>query len=381
MIDSVTIWLEHKQFQIEDYGKFDGRIIKNPNDKVQLNRIYSSMAKQEKKQGRYFPQIQFSQRQIKRAGSKSWWGRLEIQVSLPKLLFGTNFLELAPEDAETVYQRLVACLYQVGVVTTEDQIKQAIIRRIDFSKIIFIPTYYGTAKQVILRLQRFDYRQRSDFDVKDFNTSGEGVSVKHFNTAQSYTIYDKIAEVQAHGFTELDTKVVDQYQQRKQFVKFEVSLQKKQTVDRVLAQHCKDKIKDFSLAQFIANPDIAKSVLLKNFDAIFQPHFAIVITLLEMGIHQLEQFLIAQNLSLSKHAQLFYWSYKAKEIGLRQTLDELRERTTQTTASRYEKELKKTVEDLGRLQQGLPNLLTFLREEHEKFELIRPKHPVVIVKH
>ena len=127
--------------------------------------------------------------------------------------------------------------------------------------------------------------------------------------------------------------------------------------------------------------ELSKRILLEIFDDTFDDGFACVVSLADMRENEIERILIEKNLSLDKHAKLSYLVNKAVKIGVQPTLQELKERYSDSTFLRYKKDILEIVDLLENIKGGSPYLIQYLREKHEQFELLTPQGLNSIVKH
>lgn len=380
MIDTVVLQIEceETQFSSHFFSKQENKYL---NKYTAIRTVFSNIHKEYKKQGIYYPMILGRKRVI---GGKEQGIQLEIQVSLPKLLHGTNLWEVTPNDRESVYTALQRCLKQTGVELSIEVIRPAILKRVDFSKIIRIPNIYGTAKQVTKKLSSFNYKQSSQFKYRDYGDFSDGAADKFYNDTQGYVIYDKIAELQGNGYTKQETKIIDWYTQTKQrrdVLRFELSLERKQSMEAVLRRFIPNKKSNFILEDIMASSEISKQIMLKTFNDVFNRTFLPLITLGEMQENTLETFLREQNLPVVEHSQLYYWVNMIYKIGLRATVDYMKEKMPKTSFDRYKKKILAMVEKVGKIEGEIPSIVNFLREKHEKFELISPTLDKSVVNH
>lgn len=380
MIDTVVLQLECEEEQINAHF-FSVQEHKYPSKHVAISTVFSNVHKEHKKQRMYYPMILGRKRVV---GGKEDGIKLEIQVSLPKLLHGTNVWEVTPDDLGSVYTALQRCLKQTGVELTAEAIRGAVLKRVDFSKIIRIPVIYGTAKQVTKKLSSFNYKQSSQFKYRDYGDFSDGAADKFYNNTQGYVIYDKIAELQGNGYTKQEVVIVGWYkemQQRRDVLRFELSLERKQSMEAVLCRFVSNKKKNFTLGDIMANSTISKQIMLETFDGVFSKTYLPLVSLSEMAENQLETFLREQNLPVVEHSQLYYWVNMVDKIGLRATLDYMKERMPKTSFDRYKKKLSAITEKVGKIEGEIPSLVSFLRKKHEEFRLLSPTTDKDVVNH
>jgi hypothetical protein len=370
MIDSIVLELREGQFEVVDKTKLDGSNTKKVANRYSVSTIFSMLAEEYKKKGIYFPAISLPTRKDSRKSMKT----LEIQVSLPKLLYGTNLFEVDETHLDELCRRLALCLRKIGINALSYDIKHAVVRRVDYSKAIIIPEHYGTAKQIIKRLRNFDYKPSSDFHYRDDYTNADGAMLKFWDKTQGYAVYDKASEIVANGKTKIEKELIETIEAKKiskKMIKFELSLQRKQSMDAVLRRRFKTKQKDFTFQQVMENKGAAKYILLKVFDSIFGNTNVAIITLTEMRENMLEQLLLQKELNINKHALLHYSVNMAIKFGINAMWSELKGRMPPATFSRYKKELSKIIANLGELPENIQPIIKFLRQKHEQFEIIK----------
>ena len=161
MIDSVLLQLIEGQYSISPVNKLDSSRAKEGRYYAVSSSFCKEYAKKLKKEGRYFPMIETTNR---RSGSDIIGEVLEIQVSIPKTIYGHSLIGVSRADLNIFCDKLVSLLVEIGIITTSKDIKQAVLKRIDFCTIIKLPDYLGTADRVICTIRDFNYKQQSDFN-------------------------------------------------------------------------------------------------------------------------------------------------------------------------------------------------------------------------
>lgn len=374
MIDSVVLKFEQGQFLFVENGFFDATNIKHMNSHVSVKTLFSNAYAKIKAQKRYFPIITPKARTIRKSRDTEKVYTIEVQVSLPKLLYGTNLWEITASDLPAIYSILQVVLKEVGVDVGIDAIQNAVLKRVDFSKAIRLPSMYGSSRAVIRQLSYLGQKQRSEVRLRDYLDESDGCALKFHNLTQGYCIYDKFGEIIANGYTDIEKQWIDwmnEHKQKRNLVRFEFSLQRQQSLEAFLRRRIVGKKKNFVLAD-VMDIVLAKQILLDVFDTTFDNQFAAIITLAEMRENELERILIEKNMSLDKHAKLSYLVNKAVKIGVQPALTELKERYAESTYRRYKKEIVKIVAEMADIKGENPHLIRYLREKHEQFELITP---------
>lgn len=64
---------------------------------------------------------------------------LYIEFSIPKLLLGNNIQEVCEKDFETVTDKLLTVLKEMGISTTREVLEHAIVRKVHYSKNFVLP--------------------------------------------------------------------------------------------------------------------------------------------------------------------------------------------------------------------------------------------------
>ena len=373
MVDSVVLQLNSDQFKLREHNRFN-------EGKNQLGRGFSvntrycnEHTKSWKKKGLYCPMFNLPTR---KKGNDEPQEVLESQFSITKLLLGTNVFDTDESDLESIYKKQFSFLDDFGVDTSIENLRKQVVRRVDFSKVIRLPDYLGEADEVIKILQLFNYKLQSEFRVREYSSGSEGIAVKFLNDTQGYAIYDKMGEIISEGFTKQELKFKEMYMQGKQrrnALKFELSLQRKDSLEAVVRRRLKiDKKKDFYLSD-ILNRDLARGILLDKFNSVFNNVSVGLITLSQMEENRLYAYLGASNLSQIKQEKLFYWVRMATTFGIAGTWERLKVKYKGGSITRCKKEIALALQELGQLSGNVPNLIEFLRTEHEKFEIIKPR--------
>lgn len=373
MTDSVVLELLDGQYQLMAKNKFYSKNSSGGKGYSVYSRTCWEYLTLQKKKGRYFPFIKLPQ---KKSGKSETKESLEIQVSLPKLVYGTNLFEIDEANIETINNILLSNLKEVGVEIDIEKMRGAVVRRADFSKVIKLPAYLGRANQAIYTLSKFNYKPRSAFDLKEFNDGSEGVSIKFWNATQGYAIYDKFGEIISHGFTPVEKQTAEEVRKNSALrcaIKFELSLERKDSFEAVVRRRLKgDKKKNFTLAE-ILNRDLAKAVLLDAFDKVFNDVSLGLITLSEMGENELLAYLDNKNINQQKRERLHHWVRMAAIFGIKGAWERLETVYKGGSIQRTKNEVALALSELGEITGKLPSLVAFLRQEHEKFEIIKPK--------
>lgn len=374
MFDSIAYQLENDQFSLKPNNKLDGRKTHQGRGFKINSSFCDKYRKQLKKQGIYCPDIRKS---IKTTRNNESREVLEITASYPKLKYGTNAFEIDSSDIPKCNEKLLYRLNDIGILTSEKELKQTAIKRVDYSKIIILPPYLGEANRAIYALSGFDYKLRSDANFNKFNGGNGGTSIKFWNTTQGYVIYDVIGNILSNGYTETEKTIIAGFrsgQFKRTPIRFELSLERKDSFEALIRRRIKntEKKRNFYLED-IANENLAKNILLTAFDNVFDNVAVGLLTLSEMEENRLRTYLDNSEMSIKQQEQLYYWVRMATNFGISGTWEQIKLKYKGGSVPRIKKEVALILQELGRIDGNIPNLIKFLRDEHEKFDIIKPK--------
>ncbi len=100
MIDSVVLSFQDCQYKLLDENKFYTKKASGGKG-YSVNSIgCGEYMKRQKSKGRYFPLITLPQR---RSGSNGAVENLEMQISLPKAVYGSNLIEVDESHLDKIY--------------------------------------------------------------------------------------------------------------------------------------------------------------------------------------------------------------------------------------------------------------------------------------
>jgi len=373
MIDSIVLTLNSDQFELMPDNKLDGRKTQHGRG-FAINSEYSETYNRNlKKQGLYCPSIT---KATKTNSANEPKEILEIQASLPKLLYGSNLFEIDSEDLEKIYIALLNRLDNLGIITSKENLRKAIVKRADFSKIIKLPPELGEANKVVETLSRFDYKPSSDYNFHKYNDGNHGRCIKFWNTTQGYVIYDVMGNILSNGYTKTEKTIQEGFAEgkvKRTALRFELSLERKDSFESVVRKRIqnKEKTRGFCLED-ILNENLAKRILLDVFDNVFNNTFMGLITLSEMEENKLKAYLDNSGLSVKKQEKLYYWVRTTTNFGIGGTWEQIKLKYRGGSVPNCKKEISLILAEFGRIDGNTPNLIKFLRNKHEEFEIIKP---------
>lgn len=129
-----------------------------------------------------------------------------LEVSLPKLIFGTSAKGLKNSDFEPVVKAIQDFCASVGIKIFERLIMDTVPMAVAFGKNTDI-TDFATCEQAVAILSRFNDRFRSD--CYTYRPKLGGVEL-YFNTKSStFKVYDKFREIKNNAITPEERKIVE----------------------------------------------------------------------------------------------------------------------------------------------------------------------------
>jgi len=87
----------------------------------------------------------------------------------------------------------------------------------------------------------------------------------------------------------------------------------------------------------------------------------------------LRAYLDRSGLSIKKQEKLYYWVRMTTNFGISGTWEQIKVKYSGGSIATCKKEIALILTELPKIDGTLPNLVQFLREELEKFEIIKPK--------
>lgn len=195
MIDTVVLTLSKDMYTILDRDKFtpSAKGLYDPlggfGGRSYIKCTQNPTAS-ELRRGIYKPRLTVTKRPSRLGGYDI---PLRIEFSAPKMLFGNNFDELSDEDYPSLITRLNTMLKAMGVFIFEDNLMNAPISAIHFSKNIPL-TDYTTPYTYIKELTKVNINRRLDTNQTDYRN--EGHSFKYRANSFEIAFYDKLKDLE-----------------------------------------------------------------------------------------------------------------------------------------------------------------------------------------
>lgn len=226
----------------------------------------------ERRLGIYRPRLTFIRRPT---GIDKSTNMLLVEMSLPKLIFGNNFEEIAENDFGTIISSLTRNLKEMGAPIMPEQIQKASVVKIDLCKNIILPEYVSVPS-ITSQIRKADISTIYDPDYTQFRNGGHIFHV-HCNTSD-VAFYDKVADLRQGKISEkrgferdyyVQTKLLKLLQRNKRDVlRVEVRLNSKKKIGvelKAIGIDCEDLT-----FENIFRADLAKGILLSHWNKIFK---------------------------------------------------------------------------------------------------------------
>lgn len=217
MVDTIKLTLGKNMFLITDVSLFQ-------KEKQNASRGYFTLVqnstKSELLRGIYKPRLTMTKR-FNTSGV--FEATLSIELSLPNFLFGNNFDELIQSDFQTLVDKLIPILKEMGVRVFTQTLINTPVSSIHYSKNIpltdgSIPYYY------ISKIKETNISLALDINQTDYKNEGHGYKW-HCNSYE-VAFYDKIKDLEKARISEkratendnaLQLHLFDELQKRKRF--------------------------------------------------------------------------------------------------------------------------------------------------------------------
>jgi hypothetical protein len=324
------------QARTQVYDKF----VKNPSSR-------------DKQTGRYFPRLTGYKR---KNGKLEWESTLKIEFSAPKLIYENNVDELRENQFEAVVEALRDRLGRMGVIITAENLKNAEVRAVHYSKNIELKNGY-TSQYVISELGKINLNKR--FDLTRARYMNDGQSLYAYTQAHSLVMYDKVADLIRGKKRSTDKEQtakqlslfepLTKREQPREILRMEARLSQKQKLNSLFKQLGFAKDPTF---KDVFSVKISKAVLLHYWDTMVAENsvalFAYSLTTKDL----LKQVLLARKSAKGKAAiYLTGLLLLAREgSGLRELRTMLAKRTNDRTWYRLVADLREVTADLSKLR-------------------------------
>lgn len=346
MIDTVVMTLPQDKFNVICFDKFNpnaGGLFREPFIPfagLPYVKCVQNMSKEDEENNVYKPRLTL----FKRVG-KNFPISLHIEFSAPKLLYGNNFDELDDSDFEQMIKILHDKLFKMGIQVNEENLKNADIKTIHYSKNIVFDDYM-TVSIILDYLSKIKLNQRLDLNQTDY--WNEGHLVRYHAKSYSLVFYDKIADLNKSKDRAVEKEdrsfnyqmdIFEALRKKNPFEAFriELRLNGRQTLKTHFAKY---KISNDFTFQNLFKKEIAQKVLLHYWDIIFEELMPILLQ--DVTFFQQFELLAKQkpNYRPQKILTMLALSKLIEEKGYRKTKDRFKKFYTIETFNRTYKDLR-----------------------------------------
>lgn len=233
MIDTICLLIPKDRFLFLNEDKVSSWSLQSDTEMYQ--RFVINPTKLQKESGNYYPRLTGYKRKYRDERN------VKIEFSIPKIIYNNNLDEVEENQFDEIVNALKNRLREMGIVATENTIKNAGVSSIHYSKNIILEDGY-TVNQVISELNKIDLRKTFDFAKARFINDGQSLYLH--TTSHEFTIYDKLADMKKDKKRAIDKDqtiiqrtLFNQIEEKKilsEVLRFEVRLGKKVKMDSLL---------------------------------------------------------------------------------------------------------------------------------------------------
>lgn len=191
---------------------------------------------QQKNDGTYRPRIRI----IRRGNLES----LQVEFSIPKLIFDNNIDEVCEKDFENILETLGRRLKDFGVHIYTEHIRRAGVSVFHPSKNIVLLDGY-TASGVIKELNKINLTKKMDLNKDSFRNDGQ--SIQLYANSHSLVIYDKMQDLKKPKGRAIDKdktcyqlslfQQFEELERRPEILRIEARLANKRKMNEVLVKN------------------------------------------------------------------------------------------------------------------------------------------------
>lgn len=186
-------------------------------------------------QDRYFPRLRVYEKLA--SERKRIYYLLEIECSVPKLLYGNSLLEADDRDREKFISRLKSALYELGIRIQMPELEQARISAVHFCKNIPLPDNIKV-RQLLNELAKVDLSKV--YEITGTKIKDGGRVLNYYSGTIEWSFYDKIIDAARPKNKRVDKNYIEPERlfskqnnlQEREVFRYEYRIKKYQTVMR-----------------------------------------------------------------------------------------------------------------------------------------------------
>jgi len=380
MLDTIAIRIAYPNFIVGNPNLFTPALIIQ--EKIDFNygrnnyqKFRQNATHEDKQAGIYLPRLTVYQRFD---GFRPTYN-LNIEFSVPKLLFGNSVQEYNDTDFDQVISLLKSRLDRMQVRIFEAVLRQAVVAKAHFGKNIVLPQPL-TVQDAISTLYKADVGRSKDVNIRHYGNNGQAL---YFYASSANTIfYDKLKDIQTPKAKAVDKDKLKQEkvlvgslsnEQKPEILRYEIRLAKQQSLDAFLSKIMGEKIKGISF-EALFNAELWKKALLFSWSEIIKSPASQLAFKLERPLEEVFDAMIAGSSSKKKKrahslntalASLGLYTL-INQYGVRKTRDKIEKNWTSKSWARLSDKIKISATTL----RGLPPALAIsdIQTALEKFE-------------
>lgn len=275
MIDTISIEIDTKKYlKITDFERISvAKMVEQHNDKsMPKHQTYVLIRWPEdiEATGAYLPRVEYMDYPNPIGGGV--YGRCykyRITFSVPKLLYGNNISELTEKQFDEVVRLLHSKLVFLALPTdiTENDIKQSIVRRVDFGKNIILPKS-SSMRLIGEMLMKAEHERRSKYSQVQYRN---GDLYRENIKERALIVYNKIAEycsAKKELTSDIDKRIMALNKNKEtQVIRLEIQVQSTQQLKRELTMLGYEDINATKLKDIFSG-ELSQRLLLRYWDKI-----------------------------------------------------------------------------------------------------------------
>ncbi len=389
-MDTVTVRIDYPNFKITHPEYFSPRANFNKNEDikndVKTKDVYKKFTQGQSKEDRaesiYKPPIAIFQKMKLESRELRWF--LDIQISVPRVIYPNNMYEISPEDSNAIISKLKSILSTMGVETTKNAIEYGIVTKFHAGKNIILPDEY-TVSQAIALISKTVASRQVKKRMSHYENDGEAF---HFYTSSHDRIfYDKLKDYERTKNTAIDKfrlkeeQILGKRLSKKsiQIFRFEVRYNGQQTVSSKLKEYVKN---DNNIVYFkdLFNREMWKDVLIEEWlDIVGNSASQLTLKFETLSDQVFSEFLKyadnkESNVYLLNTINDLYGTYLAiRDLGGVQNYKNLLRKkfSDKTLGSRLETKLNK----ISEITRDIPSqpIISYLEKEIQAYERLDPQ--------
>ncbi len=296
------------------------------------NSEYGDYSSQQKKKGIYFPNIDIKTYILHTKKVNKSEKYIEIQCSVSKLLFGSSYYEPTAAHLNIFLEKLQRALLEVGLRVPMADLMQAVLHRVDFSKNLYF-TNNENIDDLMAVVALYDFKAGADFKKTEFERQKNYQLVNHYRKSKNFKFYNKMAELQANGFTATEKLLAKDESLR--VLRIECSLNKKVAMQNCITNARKQnglpKLKHYTIAD-VFDESVARQALMTELGQVINLARARVFSFKTVP-EDMKLDLIMKHISKTQYAYLvLYYVNRVLAVGFHRTEQEIRKHHTRKTS-------------------------------------------------